>query len=330
MPQDKVRSRDEVVKLVRSWVGKKEADGSHKEIIDIYNSYKGRLPRGLKMEYNWAWCAATWSALAIKLGYTDIMPIEMSCYYLIKAAEEMGCWKEDERITPNPGDAILYDWDDNGAGDNRGNPDHVGTVEYVSGGYVVVIEGNYGDSVKRRTISINGRYIRGYITPAYTEKSADTLPDHVTSPTKTLNEIAHEVITGVWGNMPERKQALENAGYDYESVRIKVNSILNNPTATPKEDKVEATVYATKFDVDIAGTYTVKANGGLYMRNDAGTNKKALIKLPDGTQVRCYGYYSVYNKSKWYLVQSKVGNVTYIGFCHSSYLVMDKKATVIR
>ena len=41
------------------------------------------------MEYSWPWCACTWSALAIKLGYTDIMPIEISCPELIIAAKKM-------------------------------------------------------------------------------------------------------------------------------------------------------------------------------------------------------------------------------------------------
>lgn len=326
-----IRSRAEVVNLAKSWVGKKESDGSFKSIIDIYNSYDGHLPRSIKMTYDWAWCACTWSALAIKLKYTDIMPIEISCYYLIEEAKEMGCWVEDDKYVPKPGDAILYDWQDTGAGDNVGSPDHVGAVEYVSGGYIVVIEGNYGNAVKRRTISINGKYIRGFITPAYTDNDA-VGPDRVTSPTKSISEIAHEVITGVWGDMPERKEALEKAGYDYESVRIKVNSILNGQTfdTAPLNGKVEATAYASKFDVNVAGTYEVKADGGLYMRNDAGTNKRALTKLPDSTVVKCFGYYSVYNGAKWYLVQAIVGTTTYTGFCHSAYLKLRSKPTVIQ
>lgn len=79
-------SRQAVADLVNSWVGKNEADGSYKTIIDIYNGYKGAFPRGTKMDYSWPWCACTWSAAAIKLGYTPIMPIEISCYYLIEAA----------------------------------------------------------------------------------------------------------------------------------------------------------------------------------------------------------------------------------------------------
>lgn len=63
-------SRQAVVDLVERWVGKKESDGSYKSIIDIYNSFTGKLPRSTKMEYGWAWCACTWSALAVALKYT--------------------------------------------------------------------------------------------------------------------------------------------------------------------------------------------------------------------------------------------------------------------
>lgn len=161
------KTRSAVVSLAQSWVGKKESDGSYKTIIDIYNSYTGEFPRGTKMQYGWAWCAATWSALAIKLGYTDIMPIEISCYYLIEAAKKMGRWVENDAYTPKTADAVLYDWDDSGAGDNTGTPDHIGIVEKVEGSLITVIEGNYSNAVKRRVLEVNGRYIRGYICPKY-------------------------------------------------------------------------------------------------------------------------------------------------------------------
>lgn len=48
----------------------------------------------------------------------------------------------------------------------------MGIVEKVSGTSITVIEGNYSDSVKRRTISVNGRYIRGYGVPKYGGKEA--------------------------------------------------------------------------------------------------------------------------------------------------------------
>lgn len=154
----------EMVKLMQSWVGKKESDGSYKEIIDIYNSIEHK--RG-PMSYDWEWCAATVSAAAIKLGYTDIIPIEMSTNNQIKIAKEMGIWKEDESVVPQPGWLVFYDWDDNGVGNNKGEVEHVGLVEKVSGNEFEVIEGNYDNAVKRRKLKVNGKYLRGFAAPKY-------------------------------------------------------------------------------------------------------------------------------------------------------------------
>ncbi len=47
-----------------------------------------------------------------------------------------------------------------------------------------------------------------------------------TSSTKSVDEIAKEVIRGVWGNGEERKQKLKVAGYDYSAVQRRVNELL--------------------------------------------------------------------------------------------------------
>lgn len=319
-------SRQKVVDLARSWIGKNESDGSYKTIIDIYNTQKS-FPRGTKMLYSWAWCACTWSALAIKLGYTSIMPVEISCYHLINAAKKMRIWQENDAHVPKPGDAVLYDWDDSGSGDNTGNPDHIGTIETVdeSSGYFIVIEGNYANAVKRRTVSINGRYIRGFICPKYDDDSVDE-PKQDSG--KSISTIAHEVIAGQWGNGSDRKKALEAKGYNYNEVQAEVNRILNGSATTPKQDdqdqnqpvekKVTATCYAQKKDAAIAGKYTTTAN--LYCRNGAGTNKKALCLIPKGTTVRNYGFYSIANGVKWLYIQFTLDGVQYTGFSSIQYL----------
>lgn len=320
-------SRQKVVDLVKSWEGLKESDGSFKKIIDIYNTLPtAKLPRKTKMLYSWEWCACTWSALAVKLGYTAIMPIEISCYYIIERAKEMGIWVENDAYVPKPGDAILYDWDDSGSGDNKGGADHIGTVieVYKSAGYMVVMEGNYGEAVKKRTISLNGRYIRGFITPKYTE---NTVSKPVQEAGKSIDTIAREVIAGKWNTGAKRKSLLEAKGYDYNAVQKRVNEILNGsvtkPSTTPTtpqstSKKVTATCSAKNFNKSLAGTY--KTTDDLYMRNDAGTNKKALVIIPKGTKVNMYGYYNVSNGAKWYYIQVTLDGVQYTGFSHSAYL----------
>ena len=170
-----MKTRNAVVTQARAWLGKNEADGSHKEIIDIYNTFLPH-PRGYALQYSDAWCAGTVSALAIKLGYTDIIPVECSCGKMIELAIQMGIWQENDAYVPKAADFILYDWDDNGAGDDTGYPEHIGTVESVSGSDISVIEGNCSNAVKRRAMKVNGRYIRGYITPNYDADGGNETP----------------------------------------------------------------------------------------------------------------------------------------------------------
>lgn len=47
-----------------------------------------------------------------------------------------------------------------------------------------------------------------------------------TKPGKTVDELACEVIRGLWGNGTERKNRLTEAGYDYRAVQRRVNELL--------------------------------------------------------------------------------------------------------
>ena len=41
-----------------------------------------------------------------------------------------------------------------------------------------------------------------------------------------IDTIAQEVIMGEWGNGDERKERLENSGYDYQAIQSRVNELL--------------------------------------------------------------------------------------------------------
>lgn len=71
---------------------------------------------------------------------------------------------------------------------------------------------------------------------------------------------------------------------------------------------------AMSRDDRLAGSYTVKANGGLHLRAGAGTDKASLEVMPDGASVRCYGFYT----GDWLLVVADSGKT---GFAHRGYLV---------
>lgn len=132
-------------------------------IIDLYNSHRP-LARGYPVKYTDAWCSTFASAVAIQAGLTSITPTECGCQKHIELFKKLGSWQENDAYVPSPGDYIFYDWQDSGVGDNTGAADHVGIAGKVSGQTITVIEGNYS---KRRTLAVNGRYIRGYGVPKY-------------------------------------------------------------------------------------------------------------------------------------------------------------------
>lgn len=328
-------SRKAAVDLIQSWHGLNERDGSYQKIIDIYNKVTP-LPRGTKMLSNWAWCAVTWSSVGIILGYNDIWPIEMSCTNLIRIAKKMGIWVEDDNYIPSPGDGILYDWDDDGKVDCSGSPDHIGMVTYVntSSCYMTVEEGNMRDKkdgidkVGTRTVALNGRYIRGFITPKYTDSGANV--DTILRPGLDVNTVVKDVIAGKYGNGQQRKEFLETMGYNYTEVQREVNKILNGkaelPTSGPASNmeptcrKVSATVKARSKRKPEKNWMEVTAEGGLYLRNGPGTAMKALCLMPYRTRVLWHGYFSEANGVEWLYVIATIDGTTYTGFCSSKYL----------
>ena len=167
-------TRTAIVTQAQSWLGCKESDASHKKLIDVYNSHKPKA-RGYTLKYTDAWCSGFVSACAIACGATDIIPTEVGCGKYIALFKKMGIWVEDDAYVPLPGDIIFYYWNDSGKGDCKTGASHVGIVEKVIGDELTIIEGNYSNRVKRRTLKVNGRYIRGYGVPQYAEEVYEPL-----------------------------------------------------------------------------------------------------------------------------------------------------------
>lgn len=131
--------RQKAIAQLKKWLGYSEADGRYKKIVDLYNAIRP-LPVGYTLQYSDEWCAATVSAVGQALGMTDVILPECSCPRMIELYDERGQWIEDDAYAPQIGDIIMYDWQDTGAGDNRGNPDHVGMVAAVNGTTLTIIE----------------------------------------------------------------------------------------------------------------------------------------------------------------------------------------------
>ncbi len=168
--QEEAALRMQVVETAEGFLGKKEADGSHREIIDLYNRHQP-LARGYTVQYEDSWCSTFVSAVAIRLGLTDIIPTECGCERHIGLFQELGRWEENDNAIPLPGDLIFYDWDQTRPGEAAGWSDHVGIVVGTKWPFVKVIEGNKDDSVSYRIIPIGAVSIRGYAKPDYAAKT---------------------------------------------------------------------------------------------------------------------------------------------------------------
>ena len=164
MTEQELRAR--VCRQAERWLGCREADGSHRPIIDLYNRIRP-LPRGYKMRYDDPWCAAFVSAVGAACDLTDTILPECGCEPMIALYQAAGRWEEADDAAPRPGDLIFYDWEDSGAGDCVGAADHVGLVTENDDDLLTVIEGNLSDAVGSRKIYAGARFVRGYARPDY-------------------------------------------------------------------------------------------------------------------------------------------------------------------
>ena len=233
-------------------MGVKEGTAAHHAIIDAYNNHKP-LAQGYKVTYHDEWCATFGSKIAIEAGYTDIIPTECSCDRQIKLWQQMGRWCEKDAKVPEPGDYIYYDWDDNGAGDCTGSSDHVGVAESCNGNTITVVEGNKSNAVGRRTLEVNGRYIRGYGVPDFSKK-ATSEPAKPAAPAQPAQGTAGEQVYTV-----QRGDTLSGIAAKYGTTYQKLASYngIVNPNVISVGQKI-------KIPGSGVRTYTVKSGDSLW------------------------------------------------------------------
>lgn len=72
------------------------------------------------------------------------------------------------------------------------------------------------------------------------EPIPEPIVEEIVTETKSIDELAQEVLDGKWGSGKTRKAKLTEAGYDYEAVQEKVNEIIAEREAKQKAEEEEA------------------------------------------------------------------------------------------
>lgn len=96
-----------------------------------------------------------------------------------------------------------------------------------------VINGDFGNGEERKA-ALGSRYSE--VQARVNEMLAGETSAPAPKPSKTLEQIADEVIQGLWGNGDERKKRLEAAGYSYSEVQAIVNQKLSGTPAKAVKD----------------------------------------------------------------------------------------------
>lgn len=118
-----------------------------------------------------------------------------------------------------------------------------------------------------------------------------------------------------------------NLFYKYTPYEKEEEAITPAPAAEPEEEnivvpnkpsRVSSLKAAKSKDKSLNGSYELIENGSLY--HGPSTSYEKMVDLPEGSKVRCYGYYTEVNNIKWLYVQITYNKVTYTGFCPEEIL----------
>lgn len=256
----------QVVDIMNGWIGLSRAKGTHKPIIDLYNSHKP-LARGYAVTYSDSYCDTTVSAAFIKLGAVDLIGgTECGVEEHIKLFKKAGIWIEDGTIVPEVGYIICYNWDD-GTQPNDGYADHIGVVVSVNktAGTFVVTEGNMnGGVVGQRTVEVGWGFIRGFAAPKYA-KATNSTPEEEkpqekpNTDSQDNSETVHTVQPGDTLSAIAKKY-----GTTYKKL-AKYNNI-PDPDVISVGQKIRIPVTGEKAEAPAVKptTYTVKSGDCLY------------------------------------------------------------------
>lgn len=149
-------------------------------------------------------------------------------------------------------------------------------LQYTSSGKLNGINGNVDMNVMYRDLINEMKNI----TPE---------PTLTPIPTKSIDELAQEVINGDWGNGEDRKQRLTDAGYDYNAVQDKVNEILGYrqdeyfKACRPNETSIVDGLKSVGADSSYENRKRIALANGIYNYiGSSNQNERLLDKLKAG------------------------------------------------
>lgn len=121
-----------------------------------------------------------------------------------------------------------------------------------------VIRGEWGNGSDRRARIESA----GYDYDAVQDRVNELLDSKPSTPKKSIDELAKEVIRGDWGNGSDRRNRLESAGYDYNAVQNRVNELAESSKPALKSiDEVAKEVIRGDWGNGAERTKKLKAAG---------------------------------------------------------------------
>lgn len=239
-------------------------------------------------QYGEAWCAAFVNYCLTRCGM-GLPKAAVNCgtgsdwgiqYFLSKA----GAVRVNVSAA-KPGDVAIYTF-------RSGYYNHTGIIESVGSNSVTSIDGNVSNTCGRRTYPFS--QVAAVWRPKYVSASTGTSTSASNASTsKTVDQVAQEVIDGKWGNGSDRKARLEAAGYSYSTVQAKVNELLGFGSASTSSKASGSSASSAVT----AGTYKIVTAVGLRARRAPSLSGAITYVWPcgsrltlDGTTVTADGY----------------------------------------
>lgn len=241
-----------VINLAKAEVGYRPTSGKHTKYakeLDALGSFYNTPKDGYDwcdVWFDWLFVKCFGAEIGRKMLYQPLRSTGAGCPFSANFYRQNNAFSK----LPQIGSQIFFGF--------PGDEYHTGIVTGFDSGYVYTIEGNTGGGngqVQRKTYRRNSESISGYGIPNWA-----LVIDIKSDNTKSIDEIAKEVIAGKWGNGFARKKKLEAAGYNYNAVQTRVNYLLSHKSI----DEIAREVIAGKWGNGAARKKKLEAAGYNY------------------------------------------------------------------